>query len=543
MVELMGVVHLRHVRSILAERSHKSCRIAVYKAEQSHTETVVRAPHQSRTGALGSSTDRFHRRSPSGSTAHHGHTFAHSSTAHCLSSGRSGKFDGNIGIAECVGMQIPVIGGIYYRHYLVTTAAGYAFHGMSHLTVTYYGYFHYLSNSFVHRKITHFICIFAAMKHLTIGFDAKRAVLNLTGIGNYSRLVLDVLTSRYPDNRYLLFTPHFKPNPRLTELLDRPGIEIRTPDSIMGRISTHMWRTRGLTSQLRRSSLDLYHGLSNELPAGIARSGIPSVVTIHDLIFRRVPESYHTADRRICDWKFRRAADAATRIIAISRRTAADIEELYGIDPAKIDIVYQGCAPMFHKAVTQDSIDAVRARYRLPDRYIAAVGTVEMRKNQLLAVKALPMLPKALKLVIVGRRSGYAPELDRAIAAAGVGDRVQFLTGVDFTDLPAIYAGATVASYTSRYEGFGIPVIEAIAAGTPVVAATGSCLEEAGGPGAIYVDPDSPQEYANAVMTIADDNALRARMISEGREHIRAFSADNFAAGLASTYQKALNHG
>lgn len=381
------------------------------------------------------------------------------------------------------------------------------------------------------------------MKHLTIGFDAKRAVLNLTGIGNYSRLVLDVLTSRYPDNRYLLFTPHFKPNPRLTPLLERPGVGIRTPDTIMGRISPHMWRTRGLTSQLRRSGLDLYHGLSNELPAGISSSGIPSVVTIHDLIFRRMPQSYHAADRRICDWKFRRAAEAATRIIAISQRTAADIEELYDIDPAKIDIVYQGCAPIFHQPVTREQINAAHARYRLPDSYIVAVGTVEMRKNQLLAVKALPMLPKALKLVIIGRRSGYAPELDRAIAAAGVGNRVRFLTGVDFTDLPAIYAGATVASYTSRYEGFGIPMIEAIAAGTPVIAATGSCLEEAGGPGAIYVDPDDPEQYAQAVMSIADDTDLRSRMISEGREHIRAFSADNFAAGLASTYKKALNHG
>lgn len=378
------------------------------------------------------------------------------------------------------------------------------------------------------------------MKHLTIGFDAKRAVQNLTGIGNYSRLVLDVLTSRCPENRYLLFAPHAVRNPRLDPLLERRGVEVRTPDTSFGRMATHLWRTRGLTGQLRRSGIDLYHGLSNELPAGIGRSGIPSVVTIHDLIFRRVPESYHAADRRICDWKFRRAAEAATRIIAISRRTAADIEELYGIDPSKIDIVYQGCAPAFHKSVGKSDIDRVRAAYGLPERYIAAVGTVEMRKNQQLAVRALERLPKSVKLVIVGRRSGYASELDRVIASAGAGDRVIFLTGVDFADLPALYAGAAVASYTSRYEGFGIPVIEAIASGTPVIAATGSCLEEAGGPGAVYVDPDDPAAYAEAAMRIMDDCALRDRMVAEGREHIRAFSADNFAEGLVSSYARTL---
>lgn len=381
------------------------------------------------------------------------------------------------------------------------------------------------------------------MKHLTIGFDAKRAVLNLTGIGNYSRLVFDVLTDRYPDNRYLLFTPRFKPNPRLQPLLQRLGIEIRTPDTTAGRVASHWWRTRGMTSQLQRSGIDLYHGLSNELPAGIARSGIPSVVTIHDLIFRRVPQSYHTADRRIYDWKFRHAAEAATRIIAISRRTAADIEELYGIDPAKIDVVYQGCAPIFHQPVSPQHIAQVKAKYRLPESYIAAVGTVEMRKNQLLAVNALPMLPHSLQLVIVGRRSGYAPELDRAIAKVGMGSRVRFLSDVDFTDLPAVYAGAVAASYTSRYEGFGIPVIEAIASGTPVIAATGSCLEEAGGPGALYVDPDDPREYAHALSSIADDPALRIAMVEQGREHIRAFSAENFADGLVSTYRKALENG
>ena len=142
---------------------------------------------------------------------------------------------------------------------------------------------------------------------------------------------------------------------------------------------------------------------------------------------------------------------------------------------------------------------AVREKYRLPERYIISVGTVQPRKNQLLTVRALGKLPERVKLVIVGSMKGaYADKVRREIERLGLSDRVIHLSNVPFADLPALYACAEVSLYTSRYEGFGLPIVESLTVGTPVVACTGSCLEEAGGEGAVYVHPDDAVAYAEA---------------------------------------------
>lgn len=378
------------------------------------------------------------------------------------------------------------------------------------------------------------------MNRLTIGFDAKRAVLNYSGIGNYSRLALESLRSLLPPEvDFWLYTPKIKPNVQLEPLLERDGVSLVTPDSLKGRLLKSVWRSKWLTAQLRRDGVGLYHGLSNELPLGIEHSGIPSVVTIHDLIFLRHPEFYHRADVRICDHKFRYAAEAASRVIAISERTRLDLIELYGISPEKIDVVYQGCADIFYKPISKEEISAVRKQYGLPERYIIGIGTIESRKNQMLALKALPQLPDDVGLVLVGRHTAYTDGIVSAARSMGLESRLRIIHGAPFAHFPAFYAGAAVASYPSFYEGFGIPVIEAIAAGTPVVAATGSCLEEAGGPGALYVSPISVEEFAGAVRSIMDSPELRAGMVKAGREYIRRFSADKFAQGLLDSYRKA----
>jgi glycosyltransferase involved in cell wall biosynthesis len=378
-------------------------------------------------------------------------------------------------------------------------------------------------------------------KGLNIGFDGKRAVMNYTGIGNYSRLALQCLASLLPEGSNLrIYTPRLKPNPRLEPLLSQPGVKLCVPDTWTGRMMAHLWRSRGLTSQLQRDCVDLYHGLSNELPMGIERSGIPSVVTIHDLIFLRHPEFYHRPDVAICNRKFAYAARAATRVIAISERTSLDLQEFYGISPEKIDIVYQGCADIFHQPVTVDAIAAVRRKYSLPDSYIVGVGTIEVRKNQLLAVRALPALPADVELVLVGRQTAYAKQIAREAQRLGVAARVHMLENVPMTDIAALYAGAIMASYPSHYEGFGIPMLEAIAAGVPVVAATGSCLEEAGGPGGVYVNPLDVEQFAAEANRLLNDSTLRRSMVAEGRKYIARVDADNFGRGLISVYSNVL---
>lgn len=375
------------------------------------------------------------------------------------------------------------------------------------------------------------------LSRITVGFDGKRASTNNTGLGNYSRYVVDVL-SESGEMNLRLYTPRpSAAGERIQPLLRRANVELvgptrhRLPD---------LWRMYGgLTEQLKTDKADLYHGLSNELPLDIAKAGIPSVVTIHDAIFHRCPENYHLIDRKIYDLKWRNSIAAATRVIAISECTRRDIMELYGADPDKIDVVYQGCDPIF-KPVDAGRIAAVREEFNLPERFIVSVGTLEPRKNQMLILKALGALPAEVKLVLIGRgRQSYDENLMAEAKRIGLAYRVIQIDSLPFDKLPAVYGAATVSAYTSRYEGFGLPVIEALSVGTPVIAAKGSCLEEAGGKGALYVDPDNVKGFAEAANALLASDGLRRQLVAEGQAHVARFSRDNFHKGLIDSYEHA----
>lgn len=376
---------------------------------------------------------------------------------------------------------------------------------------------------------------------ITVGYDGKRAVQNMTGLGNYSRLVAGTMAAMYPDNNYVLLAPRMRENPRLERLLMRENVKTATPQGAFSRRLPAWWRSVEMVHDWQRLGLDIYHGLSNELPLTSRLGGIPTVVTIHDLIWRRVPQDYSAVDRRIYELKYRRSARDATRIIAISERTKADIVADWHLDPMRIDVIYQGCDPVFALPVDTERRMGVRARYNLPRRYIIAVGTVQSRKNQLLAVRALEGLPADVALVIVGgEEAAYGRRLDAEAARLGLADRVIRLRNVPFDDLPALYAGAEFSSYTSRYEGFGLPVIESLSAGTPVVACTGSCLEEAGGPGAVYVAPDDVNAYVDAARAMLEKRYYRDRLAENGRRYIRRFNRADFASSILKTYNKAI---
>lgn len=375
---------------------------------------------------------------------------------------------------------------------------------------------------------------------LLVGMDGKRAVENNTGLGNYSRYTLNMMSLAFPGTRFRLYAPRRRDNDRLEPLLARENVDISYARTSFGAAGRALWRTVDMPVELGRDGVGVYHGLSNELPLTIGRV-CPSVVTIHDLIYRRCPADYTAIDRRLYDFKYRRSARIANRVIAISDCTRRDLISDYQIDPEKIDVIYQGIDPIFTLDIPTAKKQEVRARYRLPQTYIACVGTVQPRKNQLLAVRAMAQLPDSMHLVLVGRMSGdYGNKVKAEIARLGLADRVLNLEGIPFTDLPAIYADAAVSVYPSRYEGFGLPVVESVTAGTPVVAATGSCLEEAGGPGAVYIDPDDVSALASEIMHITDDRIFRDKLVRHGRSHVKKFSADNFAKATMAVYNKAI---
>ncbi len=377
-------------------------------------------------------------------------------------------------------------------------------------------------------------------EQMLVGLDGKRAVENNTGLGNYSRYAVNIMSVAFPGTRFRLYAPRERDNDRLRPLLDRENVEIAYARTSFGGFGRALWRTVDMPVTLGREGVTVYHGLSNELPLTIGRV-CPSVVTIHDIIYRRCKADYSAIDRRLYDFKYSRSARIANRVIAISECTRRDIIEDYQIDPAKIDVIYQGIDPIFSLDIPTAKKQEIRQKYSLPDTYIASVGTVQPRKNQLLAVQALPMLPEAVKLVIVGRMSGdYGTKLKAEIARLGLADRVMHLEGIPFADLPAVYACAALSVYPSRYEGFGLPVVESITAGTPVIAATGSCLEEAGGDGAVYIDPDDCRALAENTLHILDDRIFRDKLVRHGGRHVRKFSAENFARATMAAYNKAI---
>ena len=373
--------------------------------------------------------------------------------------------------------------------------------------------------------------------HLTIGYDAKRAVSNGTGLGNYCRTLLNDLGTIDTTDSFRLYVPDLGRDD-LRSQLDMPrNMSFVTPANKLVKPLRSLWRIKGIVNDLKRDGVDIYHGLTGELPLGLSEAGIKSVVTIHDLIFMRCPEYYNPVDVAIYKWKFRNAIRQANRIIAISECTRRDIMELGEIDDSRIHVVYQSCDTRFRLQVSPEQKQDVRARYSLPKRYVLFVGTIEERKNALLAAQALPYLSDEIHLVLVGRQTAYAKTIFSFARQNGLANRIHMLSGVPTSDLYAIYQQAECFVYPSRYEGFGIPVIEAIQSRLPVIACTGSCLEEAGGPDNVYVDPDEPQEMAMAIKSITDNPDAARQIVTRSLDYIRRFENGNVAQEMLNVYR------
>ncbi len=366
---------------------------------------------------------------------------------------------------------------------------------------------------------------------MIVGFDAKRIVRNGTGLGSYGRtLVNDLIRLGNNDMQLRLYAPDEGRDDLRGQIIE--GAEFCYPAGRPSSLCKAWWRSRSIVDDLVRDGVDVFHGLSGELPVGLRRAGIRAVVTIHDLIFLRHPEYYHWFDARIYEWKFRQALREADHIIAISQRTRQDILEFGGAQYAdRISVIYQSFAPRFTTVVTPERRAEVRQRYKLPQRFVLNVGTIERRKNLAVAVEAVDLLPQDIHLVAVGRPTPYVRELPHS-------DRLHLLSGVPDADLAAIYSLAEAFVYPSRYEGFGIPIIEAIAAGLPVVACTGSCLEEAGGPYSRYVSPDDAIGMAEALKMSLRGARGRQERIDLSRDYIRRFQGTDVAAQVAKLYEK-----
>lgn len=374
---------------------------------------------------------------------------------------------------------------------------------------------------------------------MRIGFDAKRAYQNYTGLGNYSRDLLKGLLEIAPNNDYHLYTPKITNLPSVKFTSQYNNVNISTPHSQLDKTFKGLWRSVNLEKDLIQDKIEIFHGLSNEIPRKSVSSKIKYVVTIHDLIFKRYPRNYKAIDRSIYNTKFKYACKNANKIIAISEQTKKDIMEFYGIPAEKIEVIYQTCHENFKKKYSDELKQHIREKFDLPQEYILNVGTIETRKNLFGLIQATLTMKNDLPIVVVGKKTKYFNFIKVQMQKLKIDSkRFIFLKDVSIEELPAIYQMSSVFVYPSFFEGFGIPIIEALHSEVPVVTSNGGCFAEAAGPNSQFIDPDDPQEIGEAIDKILSDARLSHEMKLKGKEYVKRFDADKLTHQLLEIYQK-----
>lgn len=373
---------------------------------------------------------------------------------------------------------------------------------------------------------------------MIVGFDAKRFFHNKTGLGNYSRDLVRILAEYYPENTYLLYNP--KPIKSSHILIDGEVIKEKLPIKKTDKKISSLWRLFKIVLQIKADKVTIFHGLSGEIPIGLHKNGPKTIVTIHDLIFIHYPELYSFFDRKIHYLKFKYAAKNSDLIIAISEQTKKDIIYFFKIKPEKIKVIYQGCAPIFKEEIEFDFFEIVKAKYRLPAKFILNVGTIEKRKNILSVIKSIKNID--IHLIVIGKKTVYFKEIKKYISENEIENKIIFLENVDLKELAAIYRMAKIFIYPSVFEGFGIPIIEALYSKTPVITTEGGCFKEAGGENSIYIDTLNIIEIENSIKSLLSQPEKQEMMKKAGFNFVQKFNDDQIAKNIILCYNQVLEN-
>lgn len=371
---------------------------------------------------------------------------------------------------------------------------------------------------------------------MRIGIDARPLTTNRGGISRVIHSVLEALERIDKANTYLLYA-----NRDFDLPFDNPRWQKRLHLSFSWMPGT-LWLQIGATELIQSDGLDVFLGSAHVLPLRLP-STLRKLLIVHDLVWKLFPETATAYDQLIQRLFSKRSIKTADIIIAVSESTKRDLQKFLGVEAEKIRVIHNGVSPNFHPYDPQNAAKLVAGKYGTYPNYICAVGTLEPRKNLATLIEAFAILKKhdgcACQLVIAGPKGWGNLQLQKKAERAGLTeDDVKFLGFVPDADLSLLYSGASTFVFPSLYEGFGLPLLEAMACGTPVACSNRSSLPEIGADAVLYFNPESAEEMASVVSKILIDTTLRESLIRRGLKRARLFSWESCAKSFLSAFNE-----
>lgn len=372
---------------------------------------------------------------------------------------------------------------------------------------------------------------------MRIGINAALLKKENLGVENYTFELLGNLSKIDTKNEYIVFLSS-PPESLGLERKDNLIFEVSSLPAL-GSSARIVWEQAFLPFGTRKHKLNVFHNPDHMLP--VFPLSCPSIITVHDLAFLKFPETFFFGKRFYKQNITKLTIKKAKAIISVSENTKRDIVDLFGIPKERIYVIPEGISPDFKQISDKSSLDKVRQKYDLPDRYILNVGALEPRKNIPLLLHAYSrlVLNKGIRepLVIAGSKGWLFDSIFDTVRELKLEEKVKFLGYVPKDDLPFLYNLAHVFVYPSLYEGFGFPPLEAMACGTPVITSNTSSFPETVGDSGIMVDPHDSQGFADAIFRVISNDSLRKDLISRGFERAQRFSWEDCARKTLTVYE------
>jgi len=364
-------------------------------------------------------------------------------------------------------------------------------------------------------------------RQLKIAFDAKRLFHNGEGLGAYARTVVSDLQHFFPQHQYFLCTPSVTNSAFSAGFLDGNKYNIISPSKTG--LAGSLWRSSGIVKDLKQRKIDVYFGLSNELPGGIDKSSIASLVTIHDVLFKAFPQQFSWIDRQVYQRKFTQAIATADMVLATSKYTERDIRHYFSTSK-EIEVVYQSIVPELR--------NSARTAKR---NHFLVVGTINERKNLALVIEAYRQLPKESRrpVKVVGEGKSYKAQMLARIQEYKLEPYFEFLGRVSDEKLSELYSASYALIFPTKYEGFGRPVIEALSHGTPVLTGLNSSLPEVVSKYGIIIEYDRPETLTEAMRAMASESK-RSALMNGVKGHLAQFAPELVSQKLMNCIEKAV---